>query len=123
MKHFLLTLGLIIAGIYTCSTLVEVKDEKFDSNLWKSFQGKCSHTKFAMLVDLLKTANLVGMTKTQVKELLGNEVVAENNNTIEYCAGHDIKFTFNRPDHLVLKFAPASDEELRVVSTMVEGPL
>jgi len=120
---FTLILGCFFAlGLGVIGSLSIIPETKFDSKVWKSFRGECSHEKYGMTSDLLKSGILLGLDFKQVEEVLGSEVAHRESNRVEFCAGPDMKFTLNRPVHIVLQFEFHESGVSRVKSVFWEGP-
>ena len=123
MKFTLILGCLFLVAMGVIGYLAHIPETKFDSNVWKSFRGKCSHEKYGMTGDLLKSGRLLGLDLKQVEELLGSEIAHRDSDRIEFCAGPDLRFTLNRPVHIILHFKAYGSEASRVESVFLEGPL
>jgi hypothetical protein len=123
IAKFILILGFFLAVTFgVIGYLSLIKETKFDSNVWKSFRGECSPEKYGMTADLLKSKILLGLDFKQVEELLGSEVAHRDSDRLEFCAGPDMRFTLNRPVHIVLQFESHESGVSRVKTVFLEGP-
>lgn len=123
MKYVIIGFCLSLIFIGSLGFLFRVPQTDFNAMAWKSFQGKCSHEKYGMAESLLKSGILIGLNINQVEELLGSDSVKFSSDQIEYCAGHDSKFNFNRPYHIVLQLESNASGVSNVKFAYMEGPL
>jgi hypothetical protein len=96
--QLILSIGFFLLA--SCGPDYTYTREKFSRDKWINNKSE----RYTMSEDIIQSKMLIGKTKEEVKELLGEDTHLDNDNSVEYVLGIVPRFTNVDPDVLLITF-------------------